>query len=99
MYLKIHKTEQGKIVAACDKELIGKVLEEKDGAYMDLKTYKDFYVGKPADKDALLNELADFYCANLVGKKVVGIAVEYGVINSRYIKYIKDVPYIQIYKI
>jgi len=98
MYLKIHETDKGKIVAACDKELIGQVLEEGD-LYMDLKMYKDFYVGDLADKNSVKSALANFSSANLVGKKVVGIAVEEGVIESEYIKYIKDIPYIQIYKI
>jgi len=98
MYLKIHETDKGKIVAACDRELIGRVLEEGD-VCLDLKTYKDFYVGELADKNSIKEALADFSSANLVGKKVVGIAVEDGVISKEYIKYIKDVPYIQIYKI
>jgi len=98
MYLKIHETDKGKIVAACDKELIGQILEEGD-MYMDLKAYKDFYVGELADRNSVKNALSSFSSANLVGKKVVGIAVEEGVISQEYIKYIKDVPYIQIYKI
>lgn len=98
MYLKIHETDKGKIVAACDKELIGKILEEGD-LHMDLKTHKDFYVGELVDKAAIKEALANFSSANLVGKKVVGVAVEEGVITPEYIKYINDVPYIQIYKI
>lgn len=98
MYLKIHETDKGKIVAACDKELIGQILEEGD-LYMDLKVYKDFYVGDLADKNSVKEALANFSSANLVGKKVVGIAVEEGVISPEYIKHIKDVPYIQIYKV
>ena len=98
MYLKVHETEKGKIVAACDKELVGKVLEE-EGICIDLDSYRDFYVGNTATKDEIKDALKEFSSANLVGKKVVGIAVEDGVVDEGYIKYIKDIPYIQIYSI
>ncbi|MFH1222183.1 MAG: DUF424 family protein [Candidatus Micrarchaeota archaeon] len=99
MYLKIHNTKEGKIVAACDKELIGTVLEQKGGACMDLKTYRNFFVGELAAEEQLKAALRDFSSANLVGKKVVGIAVKERIVGKKDIKYINDVPYIQIYRI
>jgi len=98
MYLKVHNTKYGKIVAACDAELIGTVLEEGK-ICLDLKAHKDFYVGKKATAGEIKAALQDFSSVNLVGKKVVGIAADAGIVEERYIKYIKGIPYIQIYRI
>ena len=51
IYIKIHETEHGaKILAMCDKSLIGKVLEEGN-VYIDLKLYSDFYTGELIDEE------------------------------------------------
>lgn len=99
MYLKIHDSKDGKIVAACDRELIGKVLEGRNGICIDLSAYRDFYAGSPASESELLAALKDFSSANLVGKKVVAVAVKSGIIGTSSIKYINSIPYIQIYNI
>ena len=75
MYLKIHENVQGKVVAACDAGLIGKVFEDK-GGYLDLERYKGFYVGDKATDARLKAALKDFGSANLVGKKTVAAALE-----------------------
>ena len=98
MYLKVHETVEGKIVAACDKELVGKVLD--DGKYhLDLKASKSFYVGKKATKSDLKNALKDFHSANLVGKNTTDVAVKGGFAQKEDVIYIKEIPHIQIYKI
>lgn len=98
MYLKIHETVDGKIVAACDKELIGKILEDEN-YHLDLKKSKSFYVGKKATKTDLKNALKDFYSANLVGKNTVDVAIKSGFAHKEDVIYINTTPHIQIYKI
>ncbi|MBU0527189.1 MAG: DUF424 family protein [Candidatus Micrarchaeota archaeon] len=98
MYLKIHENANGKVIAICDRELIGKVLEEGD-KYLDLETHKRFYVGEQTDENGVRKILGDFQSANLVGTKAVGVALELGMINEEDVMYIKETPYIQIYKI
>jgi len=99
MYLKIHETKDGKIVAACDKELIGRVLEEEGGVYIDLDAYRNFYIGSLASEQELLAALRGFSSANLIGKKVVAIAVKNRIVGESNIRYINSIPYIQIYNI
>lgn len=77
MYIKIHESEEGKIVAACDKELIGKTFDNGK-INLDLKTYSNFYKGKEATKEGLKKALKNFFSANLVGKKAVSVALEGG---------------------
>lgn len=98
MYLKIHNTPQGKVVAACDDELIGRVLEG-GGAYIDLDRYRGFYVGTKASKGDLKEALARFSSANLVGKEAVDVAVSMGLIDKKDVMYINKIPYIQIYSL
>lgn len=98
MYVKVHDGESGRIVAACDRELVGRILEEGD-KYLDLDTYRGFYVGELSGEERLKEKLSDFASANLVGRKSVDIAVGMGIAGEDDIMYINGTPYIQIYKI
>ena len=98
MYMRIHETPQGRIVAACDRELLGSVLD--DGrAYLDLKAYREFYVGAPAGKAELEEALRGFTSANLVGRRAVGVAVGMKLAREKDVIYINKTPHIQLYNI
>ena len=96
MYLKIH--EDGRIVAACDKELVGRVLEDEE-RYLDLDRYKGFYMGEVTGEEKVRDALKGFESANLVGSRCVGIALDMGLADKEDVMYIKETPYIQIYRI
>ncbi|HLC68704.1 MAG TPA: DUF424 family protein [Candidatus Bilamarchaeaceae archaeon] len=98
MYLKVHETRQGRIVAACDKALVGRVLREGK-KILDLKTYKNFYVGQSAKEADVQQALKSFSSANLVGKKATQIAIEMGLAEETQVLYIGGIPYLQMYKI
>jgi hypothetical protein len=98
MYLKVHQNPKGAIVAACDEELVGKVLEDKDH-YMDIDRYRGFYVGDKAGRGELEKALSSFSSANLVGKGPVDVAIGLGLASKKDVMYIKRTPYIQIYRI
>lgn len=98
MYLRVHRNEKGTIVAACDEELVGKVLEDKD-RYMDIDKHRGFFVGEKAGKAELEKALAEFSSANLVGKGPVEVAIALGLAEKRDVMYINRTPYIQIYRI
>ena len=98
MYLKIHENAEGRIVAVCDKDLIGKVFESKS-LYLDLDKYRSFYIGELATEEMVKNALKRFTSVNIVGKKAVNVAVKNGLVGKDEIKYINKVPYIQVYKI
>ncbi len=98
MYMKIHETKEGKIVAACDKELVGRILE--DGKiYLDLDTCRSFYVGKLSTREELKKALENFVSANLVGKNTVAVALEGGFAQESDVIYINTTPHVQLYKI
>ncbi len=99
MYLKIHSDAHGIIVAACDKDLIGKKLEQ-GAVFLDLEKYKSFYVGELVDEKTLETVLKanKFNSANLVGKKVITIVVKAGLLSKSDVLTVNKVPYAQIYR-
>lgn len=98
MYIRIHETPQDRVVAACDEELIGRVLEDGK-ARLDLERYRSFYAGAKAGADELRNALGAFSSANLVGKGPVDVAVAMGLAGEKDVMYINRIPYIQIYRL
>ncbi|HUB92836.1 MAG TPA: DUF424 family protein [Candidatus Saccharimonadales bacterium] len=100
IYIKVHTTPEGEIIAMCDSELLGKVYKEAR-LELDLLQYASFYKGdlieeKAAESTPAIN---DFYTANIVGKRSVGIFVKKGIASESEIKTIKGVPYIHLYKL
>ena len=98
MYMKIHETRLGKIVAVCDDDIIGKILTEKD-TVLDLAKYKDFYKGKKSTPEEIKFALNGFSSANIVGKNSVEIIISTGLASHDHIKFVQQVPYIQIYNL
>lgn len=98
MYVRIHETPQGRIVAACDRELLGSVLDDGN-SYLDLRAYRSFYEGELADEKALESALSGFKSANLVGKRAVGVALALKLAEKASIIYINKTPHIQLYNI
>lgn len=96
--MKIHEREGRKVIAVCDRELIGTVLDDGTG-YMDLDRYRDFYVGDIVDEERVRKEFSLFSSLNIVGKRSVGIALSAGLADEEDIMYINKTPYIQVYKI
>jgi len=98
MYCKIHEKGGQKVLAACDREIIGKVLEEK-GACLDLAKYSSFYKGGLCTEKELLSKIPLASSLNLVGKKAVAAGLKSGLFSQKEVKYINGIPHIQIYRI
>lgn len=100
IYIKIHETESGRIVAMCDESLIGKVIEDGD-VEIDLKTYSDFYKGGLVGPDGVpsIDELEDMSSANIIGRESVAIAIDKGIIRERSVKIVCGVPFAQSFRI
>ncbi len=96
--MKIHDTENGKIIAMCDESLIDKVLEEGK-LVMDIKSYSDFYKGSLITADQFSDISTEkMASANIVGKESVDTAIKNKVIERGHVRTIKDVPYAHAYK-
>lgn len=92
IYVKIYDTKP-KIIAICDIELIGKYFEE---GKVNIKVDEKFYKGekyREGEVKKLIKKLKEDYCSfNIVGKKSVDIAIEFGIIDRKNILYIQGIP-------
>ncbi len=101
IYIRIHNSDNGSVVAMCDKTLIDKVLTEGE-AVMDIKTYASFYNEKLVGKDEakkLIGDADDVYSANIVGKESVAVALEMKMIEEENVLRIQEVPYAHAYRV
>ena len=73
-----------KIVAACDKELLGKIFEE---GKFQLNVKENFYGGKEVSSEELGKIFSDMKkedaTFNLAGGKVIEVALETGVMEEK----------------
>ena len=97
MYLKIHSSPEGEIVALCDEELIGRVL--RDGKMcLDLKVHGAFYKGEKVSQARAVAALSEARNANLVGVRSLEAAKKAGLSVSGAVL-ISGIPHLQMYRI
>lgn len=93
MFVKIYESYR-KVVAVCDEELIGKILEEGK-FYLEIK--ESFFKGKNvSEKEAaeILEDLSkEDATFNIVGKNSVNAALNAGIISEEGIKTINGIPF------
>lgn len=95
IWIKIYTTQGEIILAACDEDLLGKTFEEGE---LQLKVSESFYGGERVTQELFMSRLKTATIANLVGRKVVNIASELGMINEDCVLEIDGVPHAQIAK-
>ena len=97
IFVKIHSTPAGKILAMCDEELIGKIFREGE-AIIDLQKYKDFYVGEKKDEKEIKEILNDDITSiNAVGERSVNLLINNSLATKRDVKRINGVAILQIF--
>ena len=97
MYLKVHETPAGEVVALCDAELIGRRLADGKRV-LDLSKFSGFYEGERVGQEGAVAALRGAANANLVGKKAVSAAAKAGLDVSGAVE-IAGVPHLQLYRI
>jgi len=78
MYVRVLRREGETLVAACDKEVLGKTFS--DGR-LEIEVKKDFYCGEIKDIKELPAALSEATMANLSGNNVVDSALKQGYIR------------------
>ncbi len=90
MYAKTHKSEYGLLVAACDDDINGKKFKhEKETFYVN----PEFYGKKKISEKNLINLFSRASSANLIGKQVVNLGIELGLVDQEHITRIKNIPH------
>ncbi len=93
MYLKDHIANGTRLIAICDRELVGQTFT--DGA-LRLEVSEFFYKGELTAPDDVKNALRRAKVANLVGERSVACALEEGFITKDNILMIDGVPHAQM---
>ncbi|MEM3154671.1 MAG: DUF424 family protein [Candidatus Woesearchaeota archaeon] len=92
MLVKLHKKDKRTIVAVCDKDLIGKLLEE-NGKLLDLRG--EFYNGEEKTAQEIGDLIRNADGVNLVGEEAIALGLQEGVIESEHVMKVKGIPHAQ----
>jgi len=98
MYMRVMDSPDGKIVAACDRQLIGRRLCEGK-VVLDLEKHAHFYSGEECTRGELEAAFRGAASINLVGEKSVACAIGAGIVQRESVLFIEGVPHLQIYRI
>ncbi len=100
IYLKKHIADQGSVLAMCDEELLGRVLEEGK-LLIDLDKYAGFYKGEliSEEKAQGMVEGEELHTANIVGERSVAIMVGKGFASEDDVRKVSGVPFLQIFRL
>ncbi|HID17605.1 TPA: DUF424 domain-containing protein [Candidatus Bathyarchaeota archaeon] len=90
-----HRSEK-KLVALCDVDVLGKTFKE---GKLKLEVKEGFYRGTLTTMDKAMEELHEADIGNLVGRNVVGAAIERGLVNPKAVIYISGTPHVQILRL
>jgi len=82
------------VLAICDKELVGKELRKNPM----FKVNKNFYSDKECDEKKAVELMKDCTTANIVGKRIVKLALEKKFITQENVILINGIPHAQFVK-
>lgn len=102
IFLKIHETEHGAIIAMCDEKLIGNIYKDKKTeTILDLKKYAEFYKGELLETKTAIDVIKNIsiYSGNIVGEESVSVIIKAGLADGSEIKKIDKIPSLHIYNI
>ncbi|MFW6040514.1 MAG: DUF424 domain-containing protein [Thermoplasmatota archaeon] len=90
---RIYQQGDEVLLAACDKELLGKTFKEGD---IHLQVKESFYGGDEIDRKELSKQFSDTTIANLVGEKTVDTALDQGFGFKENVLWVDNIPHLQI---
>ena len=93
--LRVYRQRGEVILAACDKELMGRCFRE---GILKLDVCSSFYEGEDGSEEMLLNRLENATIANLVGERTVSVATKHGLVDESCVLRIEGVPHVQLVK-
>ncbi|MBN1389885.1 MAG: DUF424 family protein [Candidatus Thermoplasmatota archaeon] len=94
--MKLHSIQGQLILAACDRQLLGRRLNNGD---VPFPISQNFYGGDTVNDDTFLNIISHVTSANIVGNHCVGLLMESGVVDPSAVMIIDDIMHVQIYSV
>jgi uncharacterized protein len=92
-YYKIHESHAGYLLAACDKSICGKKLKSKE---TEFHVNPRFYKDKTATEAQMRKIFRIPSSANLVGKDIVQLAIDMGLVDKENVIKIQGIPHAQM---
>jgi hypothetical protein len=95
IWIRKYSTQGEILLAACDDEILGRTFCEGE---LQLVVSESFYGGEKVSKENFIGLIKNATIINLVGEKVIKIALDLGLIGPDGIIEIDGVPHAQIAK-
>jgi hypothetical protein len=95
VYVNMRKWGHHVLLAACDADLLGRVLREGEIVF---EVREDFYKGPKMSVDEAIDLIEKSTVVNMVGNCIVQKAIEKGLIHPEAVLNISGVPHAQIVK-
>jgi len=95
VYANVRKWGRCVLLAACDAELLGKILRDEKIVF---EVREEFYKGLKMTVDEVIDLMKQSTIVNMVGHCVVGKAIEKGLVHPDAVLKISGVPHAQIVK-
>jgi hypothetical protein len=96
IFMRIHAAGDQVILAACDKELLGRTLVRGD---LQFKISYHFYGGDLVNEKTFLMMMGQVTSANVVGNHCVGLLIESGMVEKESVIRIENVMHVQVYHV
>ncbi|HUU76244.1 MAG TPA: DUF424 domain-containing protein [Methanoregulaceae archaeon] len=97
MYLKIHRSPDGdQVVAVCDHELLNTRVRRGE---LEICISEGFYGNRLSDADEVRSVLKMAGNVNLMGERVVALAVDMGLIERSNCFMFGTVPHAQVFRL
>ena len=97
MYIKLHEQGRDRVIALCDRELLGGIFKQGQ-LCLDLKKHRSFYEGELCTEEEAMPKLEGFASINAVGKKSISVLKKAGLLKGSGIL-IQGVPHAQVYRV
>ncbi|MBS7611098.1 DUF424 family protein [Candidatus Bathyarchaeota archaeon] len=96
VYVKVHRFQGYVLVAVCDEELLGKILNERDICF---DVSEKFFKGLKMSVEEAIALIRNADTANLIGVTIVNRAVEERLVHPEAVANIAGIPHAQIVKL
>lgn len=94
--MKIHSGNGERILAACDEDVLGKTFR---GDGMRITVNEGFYNGDLVKEEFFISHMKDATIMNLVGEKVIALAIKEGHVKESAVMDIGGVKHVQVVNI
>jgi len=96
--LKVHETGSEVVLAACDKDLLGKKLEHNE---LEIEIRRSFYFSEELNSEDFIEKIKErnYTTANLFGKETVDLVLKTKIATSASVVNIAGIPHLQIFEV